>query len=64
VEDIGVFSSEHDIIIIESCSGSLQRTSKLHPKIFMALHYPLLFPFGEDEFHCNIPLAEQTLNNL
>lgn len=64
VEDIGVFSSEHDIIIIESCSGSLQRTSKLHPEIFMALQYPLLFPFGEDEFHCNIPLAEQTLNNL
>lgn len=61
--DIGVFSSEHDIIV-ESCSGSLQRTSKLHPKIFMALQYPLLFPFGEDEFHCNIPLAEQTLIDL
>uniref|UniRef100_A0A6N2LTF1 ATP-dependent DNA helicase n=1 Tax=Salix viminalis TaxID=40686 RepID=A0A6N2LTF1_SALVM len=47
VGDIGDYRSERDIII-ESSSCGLQRISKLHPK-FMALQYPLLFPFGEDE---------------
>jgi len=34
------------------------------PSKFMAQQYPLLlllFPLGEDGFHCNIALAEQTL---
>ena len=46
VGDIGDYRSERDIII-ETWSNTLQRISKLHPK-FMALQYPLLFPFGED----------------
>ncbi|KAG5235502.1 ATP-dependent DNA helicase [Salix suchowensis] len=57
VGDIGNFRSERDIII-EQCSGSLQRISKLHPK-FMALQYPLLFPYGDDGYRCNIMLADQ-----
>ncbi|KAI9383363.1 hypothetical protein POPTR_013G071501v4 [Populus trichocarpa] len=57
VGDIGHSRSDRDIII-ESSSGTLQRISKLHPK-FMALHYPLLFPYGEDGFHTDIMLAHQ-----
>ncbi|KAJ6951656.1 hypothetical protein NC653_040948 [Populus alba x Populus x berolinensis] len=57
VRDIGHCRSDRDIII-ESLSGTLQRISKLHPK-FMSLHYPLLFPYGEDGFHTDIPLAHQ-----
>ncbi|KAL9379457.1 hypothetical protein Peur_027939 [Populus x canadensis] len=57
VGEIGHSRSDRDIII-ESSSGTLQRISKLHPK-FMALHYPLLFPYGEDGFHTDIMLAHQ-----
>jgi hypothetical protein len=57
VGDIGNFHSEHDIII-EHSSGSLQRISKLHPK-FMSLQYPLLFPYGDDGYQCNIMFADQ-----
>ncbi|KAJ6946875.1 hypothetical protein NC651_001539 [Populus alba x Populus x berolinensis] len=57
VGDIGHCRSDRDIII-ESLSGTLQRISKLHPK-FMSLYYPLLFPYGEDGFHTDIPLAHQ-----
>ncbi len=32
-----------------------QRISKLHVG-YMALHYLLLFPYGEDGWHPNIPL--------
>uniref|UniRef100_A0A6N2M3C9 Helitron helicase-like domain-containing protein n=1 Tax=Salix viminalis TaxID=40686 RepID=A0A6N2M3C9_SALVM len=55
VGDIGDCRSERDIII-ESTSCHLQRISKLHPK-FMALQYPLLFPFGEDGYRTNIWFA-------
>jgi hypothetical protein len=56
VGDIGDFFSERDIII-ECFSGSLKRISKLHPK-FMALQYPLLFPYGEDGYSCNIMFVD------
>uniref|UniRef100_A0A6N2MFD4 ATP-dependent DNA helicase n=1 Tax=Salix viminalis TaxID=40686 RepID=A0A6N2MFD4_SALVM len=56
VGDIGAYQSERDIII-ESFSNTLQRISKLHPK-FMALQYPLLFPFGEDGYRTNISFAD------
>uniref|UniRef100_A0A6N2LWX4 Helitron helicase-like domain-containing protein n=1 Tax=Salix viminalis TaxID=40686 RepID=A0A6N2LWX4_SALVM len=55
VGDIGDYWSERDIII-ETWSNTLQRNSKLHPK-FMALQYPLLFPFGEDGYQTNISFA-------
>uniref|UniRef100_A0A6N2M8F2 Helitron helicase-like domain-containing protein n=1 Tax=Salix viminalis TaxID=40686 RepID=A0A6N2M8F2_SALVM len=59
VGDIGDFHSERDIII-ESWSNTLQRISKLHPK-FMALQYPLLFPFSEDGYRTNIIDAFATI---
>uniref|UniRef100_A0A6N2MDD8 ATP-dependent DNA helicase n=1 Tax=Salix viminalis TaxID=40686 RepID=A0A6N2MDD8_SALVM len=60
VGDIGAYQSERDIII-ESFSNTLQRISKLHPK-FMALQYPLLFPFGEDGYRTNINFADNDSN--
>uniref|UniRef100_A0A6N2NCW6 Helitron helicase-like domain-containing protein n=1 Tax=Salix viminalis TaxID=40686 RepID=A0A6N2NCW6_SALVM len=57
VGDIGNLQSERDIII-QHCCGSLQRISKLHRK-FMALQYPLLFPYGDDGYRCNKILADQ-----
>uniref|UniRef100_A0A6N2KXJ1 Helitron helicase-like domain-containing protein n=1 Tax=Salix viminalis TaxID=40686 RepID=A0A6N2KXJ1_SALVM len=60
VGDIGTYRSERDIII-ESSSDTLQRISKLHPK-FMALQYPLLFPFGEDGYRTNISFADNYSN--
>ncbi len=36
-------------------SWPFQRISELHVG-YMALHYPLLFPYGEDGWHSNIPL--------
>ncbi|KAJ6876879.1 hypothetical protein NC651_029788 [Populus alba x Populus x berolinensis] len=57
VGDIGHCRSDRDIII-ESLSGTLQRISKLHPK-FMSLHYPLLFPYGEDEERLDFIRANQ-----
>nr|XP_028954994.1 uncharacterized protein LOC114823729 [Malus domestica] len=46
VGDIGEFHTERDIIVEHRTHG-LQRITKLHPK-YMALQYPLLFPYGED----------------
>jgi hypothetical protein len=43
-----------DVIIVQQV-GLFQRISKLHVGC-MALHYPLLFPYGEDGWHPNIPL--------
>ncbi|KAK1565724.1 hypothetical protein Q3G72_033350 [Acer saccharum] len=36
-------------VIVEHKSDGLQRISELHPS-FMAMQYPLLFPYGEDGF--------------
>jgi hypothetical protein len=57
VGDIGNFHSERDIII-EHSSSSLQRISKIHLK-FTSLQYPLLFPYGDDGYQCNIMFADQ-----
>ncbi len=43
-----------DVIIAQQI-GPFQRISELHVG-YMALHYPLLFPYGEDGWHLNIPL--------
>ncbi|CAI0444139.1 unnamed protein product [Linum tenue] len=40
-------------IIIDNRSHGLQRISSLNPK-FDALHFPILFPYGEDGFHEHI----------
>jgi hypothetical protein len=43
-----------DIIVAQQASP-FQHISELHVG-YMALHYPLLFPYGEDGWHLNIPL--------
>ncbi len=43
----------HDIVIAQQV-GLFQRISELHVG-YMALHYMLLFPYGEDGWHPNIP---------
>jgi hypothetical protein len=45
---------KRDVVIAQQ-AGPFQRISKLHVG-YMALHYPLLFPYGEDGWHLNIPL--------
>ncbi|KAK0603385.1 hypothetical protein LWI29_004385 [Acer saccharum] len=40
-------------VIVEHKSDGLQRISELHPS-FMAMQYPLLFPYGEDGFQLGI----------
>ncbi|KAK4597272.1 hypothetical protein RGQ29_015015 [Quercus rubra] len=52
VGDIGAENSHCDIII-ELKEGGLQRINVLHPS-YMALQYPLLFPYGEDGFRLGI----------
>ncbi|GJU39517.1 helicase [Tanacetum coccineum] len=42
-----------DIVVNKNNTGP-QRILELHPS-YMALQYPLLFPFGEDGYHENIP---------
>ncbi len=43
-----------DVVLAQQV-GPFQRISKLHVG-YMALHYPLLFPYGEDGWHPNILL--------
>ncbi len=42
----------HDVVLAQQV-GPFQRISELHVG-YMALHYPLLFPYGEDRWHPNI----------
>ncbi|CAI0399977.1 unnamed protein product [Linum tenue] len=49
-----VADKEDRDIIIDHCVEGLKRITSLNPK-FEALHFPLLFPYGEDGFHTNIP---------
>ncbi|GJS23495.1 DNA helicase PIF1, ATP-dependent [Tanacetum coccineum] len=41
-------------VIVNSKDSRPRRVSELHPS-YMALQYPLLFPYGEDGFHEEIP---------
>ncbi|KAL4600853.1 hypothetical protein ACB092_11G229700 [Castanea dentata] len=52
VGDIGAEDAHCDIIV-ELKEGGLQRINVLHPS-YMALQYPLLFPYGEDGFRLGI----------
>ena len=56
VGDIDISDHGRDIIVEHRHEG-LKRISDLHP-LFMPLQYPLLFPYGEDCFHLNIPYEE------
>ncbi|GKA50343.1 hypothetical protein Tco_0743416 [Tanacetum coccineum] len=52
-------TDSRDVIVEERGNehrrNPVKRISELHPS-FMALQYPLLFPYGEDGFHLQIPL--------
>ncbi|GJW22740.1 hypothetical protein Tco_0033362 [Tanacetum coccineum] len=58
INDFDDGEPSRDIIVIKTNYGP-QRISKLHPS-FMALQYPLLFPYGEDGFHEHIPYHRNT----
>ncbi|CAH1433073.1 unnamed protein product [Lactuca virosa] len=53
VGDIGNSIDNRDIIV-KTKSGSLQRINELHPA-YLALQYPLLFPYGDDGYRVDIP---------
>ncbi|CAH9094355.1 unnamed protein product [Cuscuta europaea] len=55
VGDFDLSLGERDILV-ETCAGGLQRINELNPS-FLALQYPLLFPYGEDGFREDIPLC-------
>ncbi|XP_021301588.1 uncharacterized protein LOC8068817 isoform X2 [Sorghum bicolor] len=52
VGDFSIDTFRRDIVI-QTRSGSLNQISALHPA-FMALQYPLLFPFGERGFQVGV----------
>ncbi|CAN0881492.1 hypothetical protein LINGRAHAP2_LOCUS14268 [Linum grandiflorum] len=58
VDETGGASYQLDVVV-EHQSSELQRIIYKHPSI-MALQYPLLFPYGEDGWHPNIPLQQPT----
>ncbi|XP_023771698.2 uncharacterized protein LOC111920364 [Lactuca sativa] len=53
VGDIGDSIDNRDIIVTTQ-SGRLQRLNELHPA-YLALQYPLLFPYGDDGYRVDIP---------
>nr|KAJ0226417.1 hypothetical protein LSAT_V11C100047890 [Lactuca sativa] len=53
VGDIGDFIDNRDIVV-KTSSGALRRISELHPS-YLALQYPLLFPYGDDGYRVDIP---------
>ncbi|XP_039138709.1 uncharacterized protein LOC120276027 [Dioscorea cayenensis subsp. rotundata] len=61
VGDIGINDQGRDIIVEHKQEG-LKRISDLHP-LFMPLQYPLLFPYGEDCFHLNLPYEESPIRS-
>ncbi|GKG48463.1 hypothetical protein Tco_0510348, partial [Tanacetum coccineum] len=58
INDFGEGLPTRDIIVNSKDSGP-RRVSELHPS-YMALQYPLLFPYGEDGFHEEIPYNNNT----
>ncbi|CAN1162476.1 ATP-dependent DNA helicase PIF1, partial [Linum perenne] len=50
--DFSADKNDRDIIINHKAEG-LRRITSLNPK-FEALHFPILFPYGEDGFHTKI----------
>ncbi|GKC08114.1 ATP-dependent DNA helicase PIF1-like protein [Tanacetum coccineum] len=53
INDFGDALPTRDIVVNKNNTGP-QRILELHQS-YMALQYPLLFPFGEDGYHENIP---------
>ena len=46
--------SNHRDIVLHLSGRGLRRISQLHPS-YSSLHYVLLFPYGEDGWHNDIP---------
>jgi hypothetical protein len=61
VGDIGDGEAGRDIVVRER-DGFLQRLHETHPK-YIPMQYPLLFPFGEDQYQEKIPLNFLTITN-
>ncbi|GKV14803.1 hypothetical protein SLEP1_g25620 [Rubroshorea leprosula] len=53
VRDLGNCEVGRDVVVEHKYEG-LKRITELHP-LFMALQYPILFPYGEDGYHVGIP---------
>ncbi|XP_022027109.2 uncharacterized protein LOC110928403 [Helianthus annuus] len=53
VGDIANTINNRDIVI-ETRTGTLKRISELHPS-YLALQYPILFPYGDDGYRIDIP---------
>lgn len=49
-------------IVLEEKSGRLKRISELHPS-YLALQYPLVFPYGEDGFRVGIQKGFRLLDS-
>ncbi|CAH9061763.1 unnamed protein product [Cuscuta europaea] len=62
VGDFDLSLGQRDILV-ETCTGRLQRINELHPS-YLALQYPLLFPYGEDEFREDIPLCNRKSDHV
>ena len=60
VGDVGQSDGGRDLIV-EDQSGQLQRVEKKHRK-FMAMQYPILFPYGEDGYHEKISVVDPKLS--
>ncbi|XP_057746430.1 uncharacterized protein LOC130965687 [Arachis stenosperma] len=58
VGDFDFAKTDRDIVV-ETHSGRLQRINQLNPA-YLALQYPLLFPYGEDGFKEDIPLNKKS----
>ena len=52
VGDFSLDTFQRDIVI-QTHSGELQQISSLHPA-YMALQYPLLFPYGERGYQIGV----------
>lgn len=55
-------TNKYDVIVYAN-SGNPQRISKLHPS-YMALQYPLLFPYGEGGWSPRLKLVVEPGNDV
>jgi hypothetical protein len=62
VNDLGNTDEGRDLVV-QQHSSQLQRIQETHCK-FMAMQYPLLFPYGEDGFHENLYMTCPRSNNM
>ncbi|OMP10878.1 hypothetical protein COLO4_04200 [Corchorus olitorius] len=58
-DDIGQSTDGRDVII-QHRGQSFQRINDLHP-LYIAMQYPLLFPYGQDTFHSDIPFVRSAI---